>query len=164
MAQKQEILTKEAGGMQRAMPQRTLSPFDEMDRLFNRMVENFMPLSWARPGLTGFGAAERMPQVDLIDRDEDIVVRAALPGVDKEHLEVSVADNMVTINASDISAEAEEKATYYRCEIPHGSYSRTVTLPAMVDSDKAKASFKDGLLELVIPKAEKAKRHSIPIQ
>lgn len=147
------------------MPQRMPSPFDEMERMF----EGLMPSGFMRPFRGGWPFAEmapeaKVPAVDVIDREEDILLRAELPGVDKENIDISLSDNLVTIRGETRHEEKEDTDTYYRCEISRGVFSRTVSLPSDVDSDKTKASFKDGVLELVMPKVEKAKRHSIKVQ
>jgi HSP20 family protein len=105
----------------------------------------------------------RMPKVDVIDRDEDVLVRAELPGVEKKDLEISTSDTSVTLKATTRHEEKEEKGDYYRCEITRGAFSRTVALPAQVESDKAKASLKDGVLELTLPKVEKSKRRTVTV-
>ena len=106
----------------------------------------------------------RMPKVDVIDRDTEVVVRAELPGVDKKDLDVSVSANAVTIKASTKAEHKEEKGDYYRCEITQGSISRTVALPADVDGDQAKAAFKDGVLELTMPKVAGSRKQSIKVE
>jgi HSP20 family protein len=100
----------------------------------------------------------------VIDRDEEVILRAELPGVDKKDLDVSMTDDAVTIRGSCRSEEKEEKGDYFRREVSTGSFSRTVALPADVDGEKAKASFKDGLLELTLPKVKKAMRKAIKVE
>lgn len=104
-----------------------------------------------------------MPKVDVIDRDDEVVVRAEIPGVAKDDLDISVTDNTVTIKGETKRESKEEKGDYYRCEISRGTFARTLPLPANVDSDSAKAKFEDGVLELTIPKVEKAKRRTIKV-
>jgi HSP20 family protein len=105
----------------------------------------------------------KMPAVDVSDLDDEVVVRAELPGVEKKDVDVSMSDNTVTIKGSTKREEKEEKGDYYRCETTCGAFTRTVALPAEVDGSKAKAKFKDGLLELTLPKMEKSKRRSIEV-
>jgi HSP20 family protein len=93
-----------------------------------------------------------------------VVIKAELPGVEKKDLDVSVTETSVTIKGTTSHEEKEEKGDFYRCEISRGAYARTVGLPSYVDADKAKASFKDGVLELTLPKVEKSKRRSIEIK
>lgn len=105
-----------------------------------------------------------MPRVDIIDRDEEIVVRAEIPGVDKKDLDVSLTDNTVTIKGSTHQEQKEEQGNYFRSEMARGSFARSVTLPGNVDGAGAKASFKDGVLELSLPKTENSKRRSIKVE
>jgi HSP20 family protein len=107
--------------------------------------------------------AGRWPQVDVIDRDAEVVIKAEVPGVDRKDLSVTVTDDTVTIRGEKKREEKVEKGDYYRCEIERGEFVRTVALPAGVDGAKARATFKDGVLELSLPKSEKVKRHNVTI-
>jgi HSP20 family protein len=153
--------------LQQARPATALSPFEEMERMFDNYFSRgwLSPLrrewpSWAElaPPFEG-----KMPRVDVVDRDDEVVVKAEVPGVDKKDLDISVTDNSVTIKGSTSHEEKEEKGDYYRCEMSRGSFSRMVSLPAEVDSAKARSKFKDGVLELTLPKLKRTKRHSIKI-
>lgn len=154
--------------LQKAEPKRALSPFEEMDRLF----EDYFSRGWMRPfrwewpsiGEMAKPFEGKIPKVDVIERDDEVVVKAELPGVEKKDLDVSVTENSVTIKGSTSHEEKEEKGDFYRCEISRGTYSRTVGLPSYVDADKAKATFKDGILELTLPKVEKSKRRTIEVK
>lgn len=156
------------GEVQKATPARALSPFEEMDRMF----EHFFPRGWMRPfhwerpswAELPLPFEGKMPRIDVIDRDTEIVIHAEVPGVDKKDLDVSVTDNSVTIKGKTEREVKEEKENYYRCETSQGSFSRTIPLPSKVDSEKAKTKFKDGLLELTLPKAEKSTRRNIKIE
>lgn len=153
------------------LPPRMATPFDEMDRLFERMWEGFGP-RWLRPFRGEWpwgreletGMEYQMPRVDVIDREAEVVIRAELPGVEKKDLDVTVTEQTLTLRASTHREEAEEKGDYRRNEIVRGEYLRTLTLPAAVDGEKAKAVFKDGLLELTLPKVEIHKRQKITVQ
>jgi len=154
--------------LQKMTPVSTLSPFDEMERMF----ENILQRSWMRP----FGFERPMwkeaempfkgkvPSMDVIDQDENILVRAEVPGVEKKDLDISVTEKTLTLKGKTSHEEKEAKGDYYRCEISRGAFSRTVTLPHEVDADQAKASFKDGLLELTLPKVKKTSRHTVQIE
>ena len=154
--------------LQEARPVRMLSPFEEMERMF----ENVFPRGWMRPFAWDrpqwhelFEPMEvAFPKVDLIDRDDEILVRAEIPGVTKEDLEVSVTDDSVTIKATRRHEEKAEKGEFYRREISHGALARTLMLPATVDGTKAKARFQDGVLELTLTKLAKAKRHTVRVE
>jgi HSP20 family protein len=103
------------------------------------------------------------PSVDVIDRDDEVVVRAEVPGFRKDDIEVSVSGNMLTIRGETRREVTTEKGDFYRSEISRGAFVRSVSLPAEVDESKAQATMKDGLLELVLPKLEKSKRRTITI-
>ena len=158
-------------GMEVTRPARALSPFDDMDRMFDRWFDYAFPRGLLRPfrgewpSLGELAPLEvRMPKVDVIDRDDEVLVRAELPGVEKDNLDVSISDNSVTIKGETKRETKEENGEYYRCEISQGAFSRTVALPDYVDTEKCAAKFKDGVLELILPKIEKAKRRSIKIE
>lgn len=157
---KQEIATQTTKA-------RPLTPFEEMDRLFDSFFPRrwMHPFHWDMPSLEQLGAPfdMKVPRVDVIERDSEVVIKAEMPGVNKDDLDVSVTETTVTIRGETRHEEKEEKGDYHRSEIRRGSFSRTVALPANVDSDKAKATFRDGMLELTIPKIEKSKRKSITI-
>jgi HSP20 family protein len=136
--------------------------FGDIDRMF----DDFFGRRWLRP----FGLERSFPElaaagpsVDVIDRPDEVVVRAAVPGYKKEEIEISVSNSTLTIKGETKKEEKEEKGDYYRCEISQGSFSRMISLPAEVDESRSKASMKDGMLELTLPKIEKSKRHTISI-
>jgi HSP20 family protein len=151
-----------------ARSERWLSPFEEAEHWF----EDFFPRGWMRPLRQGWPSwpdleapfKGRMPRVDIIDRENEIVVRAELPGVDKDDLDVSMTDHSVTIRATTSCEKKEAEGEYYRREMSRGEFQRTLPLPEEVDADKAKASFKDGVLELALPKVKSAKRKTIKVE
>lgn len=148
-------------------PSNGLSVFDEMERMF----ENFSPAGWARPFRSNLPLLNEMstsfetniPKVDVIDRDGEVVVKAMMPGVEKKDIEISMTKNTVTISGKTSHEEKEEKGDYYHHEISKGSYMRTLSLPENVNEDKAKAKFKDGMLELTIPKTEVSHRRTVKV-
>lgn len=154
--------------VQKVEPARTLSPFEEMERLFEGYFPRgwMHPFHWERPSWGELAAPfeGKTPRVDIVDRDNELVVKAELPGVDKKDLDISMTENTVTIKGSTSHEEKEEKGDYYRSEMSRGSYSRTLALPSDVEADKAKAKFKDGVLELTLPKLKKAKRRSVKVE
>jgi HSP20 family protein len=151
--------------IQKAEPAHALSPFEEMDRLFDAYFNRgwLRPFQWPSMPKLATPFEGRIPNVDVIERDDEIVVKAELPGVDKKDIDVSVTQNSVTIKGSTRHEEKEEKGDYHRCEITHGSYMRSMTLPAEIDEENTKATFKDGVLELTLPKLKKSKRHNVEV-
>ena len=162
------LLTKQNESEINKAPSRfALSPFEEMERI----LENFSTRGWLRPfhwdepmtGELALPLERKIPSVDVLERDDEITVKAELPGIEKKDLDVSLTNNSVTIKGSSSHEEKQEEANYYRCEISKGSYMRTIALPAEIDEDKARAKFKDGVLELTLPKVEKSHRRSIKV-
>jgi len=154
-----------------------LTRFDEFERDMERMFDSFMSRNWLRPfrefslrdtptlrDLRSGLELGRVPKVDMVERDNEIVVRAELPGVEKKDLKVSLTDRTISIHASTRKETKEEKGEYYRREITSGEISRTLALPSDVDGTAAKAEFKDGLLEIVVPKIVKAKRVDVEVK
>lgn len=145
--------------------------FKEMDRFF----DEYLPQRWwhqwrlgrpeglfAHPMLSPFEG--KTPRVDVLDREEDFLVKAELPGVEKKDINITIAQNVLTLEAKMSKEEKEEKEEYYRREISSGSYKRTIELPVAVKDSEAKATFKNGVLELTIPKVEKTKRSTIKVE
>lgn len=151
----------------RATPTAT-NPWDEMEHWFNEFGRRgwLHPFSWEWPkemeALAPFEG--RMPSVDMIDRDDEVVVRAELPGVKKDDLEVTLSEHTVTIEAHTTQEEKEEKGEYYHREMSRGDFQRTLAMPGGVDETKAKASFTDGVLELRLPKLEKTSRRKVRVE
>ena len=121
---------------------------------------------FGRPSLPSWWGRELTPGVDVFETDTDVVVKAEIPGVDKKELDISITDNDVTIKGEAMKDEEVREEGYYRRERRYGSFSRTVPLPGPVETDKAKASFKDGVLEIRIPKTpeEQAKVTKIEVE
>jgi len=166
---KKEKSGKKEQSLKRHEVYHPLGLFDEFERAFLNREYPFVPVSrpwhWEWPwkgGLAPFNS--RMPVIDIIDREHEVLVRAQIPGVDKDNLEVSMNENSVTIRGQSKHEEEEKDGEYFRRESSYGEFSRTVGLPAEVDADSAKAKFKDGVLEVMIQKLERAKRRSVEIE
>ena len=137
--------------------------FDDFDHFFNDFLSNRWPrlLDWNTPNLS----PTSFPRVDIIDHDESIEVQAALPGVKKEDVSVSIHHQAITIRTTSKEEKKEEEpGKYFRREISHGEFQRTLSLPENIDDQQVKASFKDGILTVIIPKTEQSKSKTIEIQ
>jgi HSP20 family protein len=151
---------KETKEVAKVEPARPIAPFEEMERRF----ENFFRRAFPMPGAPWFpklgihGLEEVMPVVDIFEDGSDLVVKAEIPGMKKENIEVKLSDDTVTISGEKKTEEKVGKKNYYRLERSHGSFSRAFSLPSEVQADKAKAQFKDGVLEIRAPKTEEAKQ------
>lgn len=162
MSTKEMNTTKQASELLPKTSLGGLASFDEFDRFFDDFLSRRWPrlLDWNAPSLPEIA----FPKVDIIDHDDNIEVHAALPGVKKEDVDVSIANQTMTIRTSSKEEKKEEeKGKYFRREITQGEFQRTLSLPDNVDGDNAKASFKDGILKVTMPKTEKGKRKSIEI-
>ena len=150
-----------------------LAPSSELEKNFRelerRLEEAFsdgwrFPSRWEAPDWSRFSKLKYLtPRVDIVDRDDDILVRADIPGVKKENLDVTLTDNTITIRGNTSEEKKEEKGDYFRSETMKGSFSRTMYLPSDVDGSKAESTFKDGMLEVIVPKLDKAKRIKVDI-
>jgi len=136
----------------------------DMDRMmedfFGRRARSMWPESWFRRGEMDVSA----PALDVFEDKDDVVVKAELPGIDKEHIEVNLTDNLLTIKGEKKKEEEVKEENYYRCERSYGSFTRSVELPKAVHTDKVKASFKNGILEVRVPKTEEAKAKAIKVK
>jgi HSP20 family protein len=117
---------------------------------------------WPRFGVHEFDL--RMPKVDVLDREDEIVVQAELPGVEKKDLDVDLSERALTINGETGHKEEQTEGEYYQSEITRGRFSRTIRLPEDVDVARTKAEFKDGVLEIHLPKTHKVERQKIEIK
>ncbi|MDH5606252.1 MAG: Hsp20/alpha crystallin family protein [Anaerolineae bacterium] len=132
-----------------------LSMRHEMDRLFDQVFTTY-PMER--------GDSMQAPLVDLLQTDSDIVVKATLPGIDADDLDIQIIGDVLTIKAEIKEEKEEENATYHLREQSYKAFSRSISLPAPTQADKAKAEIKNGLLTLTIPKAEEAKPKVITVK
>jgi HSP20 family protein len=106
---------------------------------------------------------EWAPGVDVVETKDEVVVRAEVPGMTKEDISVTLQDNVLTLRGEKKQEQAENGATYHRVERMYGSFVRSFTLPTVVQADKVKAAYKDGVLTITLPKAEEVKPKEISI-
>ncbi|MGZ8955011.1 MAG: Hsp20/alpha crystallin family protein [Methylovulum sp.] len=164
MSNKKELDTKTDTTPTSASSTGGLLSFEEFDHFFDDFLSRKWPrlIDWDFPS----GIEKGFPKVDILDHDHEIEVHAALPGVNKEDVKVSITNQSINIHAStkESKEEKKEEGRYFRREIKRGEFQRTLSLPENVDGDKATASFKDGILKVTIPKIEKSKRNSIEVK
>ena len=103
------------------------------------------------------------PAVDLYEKDDHFVIKAELPGVDKKDIAIDLKDRVLTLSGERSYENEVKEESYYRRERSYGKFQRAFTLPADVDSDKIKAEFKDGLLQIEVPKPEEQKPKQVTI-
>jgi HSP20 family protein len=128
----------------------------EMNRLFNSFFDT--------PTNTGNGAYRRwIPAMDLVETEGDFVLRADLPGLSEEDVDIELEDNVLTISGERKAEHEERKEGYYRVERSSGSFRRSLTLPEGVDPGTVKARFDRGVLEVRVPKPEQRKPRKVAI-
>ena len=129
----------------------------EMSRVFDDFFVR-------RPSLRVLRNVGWSPNIDIADTDEEITLKAELPGMTKEDVDVSITDNILTLRGEKKQEQETKKENYHRIERSYGSFQRIFTLPKSIQSDKIKANFKDGILNINIPKAEEVKPKQIAIE
>ena len=146
---------------------RYLTALKDLENKVDNMIHNMWrnPLHHEKfPDPFSLGSLNKMPNIDVIDRDKEILVKAELPGFDKEDLDISIANNQLVIKASTFKEEKEEEGDYLKQEIRKSEIYRSLLLPAEVDDKNIKTSFKNGMLKLTIPKQEKSQRKQIKVE
>jgi HSP20 family protein len=127
----------------------------------NRLVNGFFGGSKESDGGRWQGSCA--PAVDIYESDEALMLKAELPGFSKDDVQVEIKDNVLTIKGERKRESDVKAAQYHRVERAYGAFQRAFRLPAFVDADKAEATFKAGVLELKLPKAEEAKPRRVGI-
>jgi len=130
---------------------------DAMDRLFDD--------AFTRPwGLTDGGRYGLAPSVDMFETDNEVVIKAALPGMKADEVEINVTGEMLTLKGETREKSEVKDKAYHLREQRWGTFERSVPLPTSVVSDKAKAEFEDGILTITLPKAEEVKPKTITVK
>ncbi len=134
-----------------------LSMQDTMNSLVNALF-NSDASDFASEG------SEFSPRMDMKETEDAYTVKLTMPGIDKNDIDISVSDGVLTVKGETREDTEDEKATYLVREHKHYSYFRSVRLPSEVVADKAEAEYKNGVLNLTLPKAEEVKPKSIPVK
>lgn len=131
---------------------------ERMDKLFEDSLSRFkasdeetMPSFWS-------------PAVDIYETDENIVLKAELPGIDKSDVSVEVKDNTLILKGERRREKELKEENYHRIERSYGAFIRSFTIPVTVKQDEVKARFKDGVLEVSLPKVEGAKSKQVKVE
>ena len=139
-------------------PWRPLRELEEIERNFGDFFGR--PAVWRRIPMLAMGWS---PAVEVFEKEDKYIVKAELPGVKEEDMDVSVEGETLTIKGEKKSESEIKEDDYYRCERSYGSFYRSIALPATVDAKKIEASFEDGVLEVIIPKAAEVKPKKITV-
>jgi HSP20 family protein len=142
----------------RCTPNRSVVPFEST---INQVFDDFLPGFFARVNTP---TVNFRPSVDIVEQEDKILVKADMPGLEKGNIKVTVDDGLLTIEGTRNETRKESDKGYVRSERFIGTFSRSFNLPAWADSAKIAADYKNGVLEVTIPKTEAAKPKEIDIK
>lgn len=136
------------------------SDFRSLRRHTDRLFDDF----FRGPRLVPWESAELAFPLDVYETEESLVVKAPLPGVRPEDVDISITDDILTIKGETKSEEEVERENYHRRELRYGSFCRSVPLPTQVEHGKAEAAFEQGILTVTLPKTAEAKPKTIKVK
>lgn len=140
------------------------SPFYDLENIQNEMNKLFnFSLSKLPERKNNLGEAFGLPELDVIDSKDNIIVKADIPGLNKEDLDVNIEENTLIIKGEKKQEREVKENDCIRSERFYGRFNRAISLPVEVDASKVNASYKNGVLELTLPKKEGAKLKSIRV-
>jgi len=137
-------------------------PVGELDRIRREIDDMFDPAA-RRFFSDGLFDREFSPAMDVVENEDGFLVSVDLPGVNREDLDISVADNVLTIKGEKKDSREHKEGKFFRKESWEGSFQRTLALPQGVDTGKIDAKMRDGVLALSLPKREEAKPRQIAV-
>jgi HSP20 family protein len=142
--------------------------FSDLERMFEDWYEDFTSRPFPRLGRPRFARLRSMafepPTLDVYEQKDDLIVKAEIPGLTKDEIDISLEGNTLTIKGEKKKEEEVKEEDYYRSERTYGAFSRTIELPVAVQTDRVNASFKDGVLEIRLPKTEEAKKNVVKVK
>jgi HSP20 family protein len=143
-------------------PRGEMDPFRDLQEEINRLFD----FTGGRGPLERIGLfeGEWAPAIDVYEDENKVVVKAELPGMTDKDIDVNIMSGTLTIKGEKKKEEEKKEQSYYRLDRSYGAFSRSITLPTAVDSGKATASFKNGILEIELPKKEEAKPKQVKVK
>lgn len=143
-----------------------LNPFEQFRRVMDQMFNGFLSEWPMRSSLLDRRLGQFMPQIDVDENEKEVRVTAELPGMDEKEVEVTLTQGVLTIKGEKREEHQENKRDFHHSELRYGMFERAIQLPADIDADKAKASFKKGVLRITLPKTAEAQsnRRRIPVE
>lgn len=139
-------------------------PFRELEEVSDRLNRMFARPATRTNGKETMVVADWTPTVDISETDGEYQIKAEIPDVKKEDVKVTLEDGVLTIQGERKQEKEEKGKKYHRIERSYGSFVRSFSLPDVIDEEKVKAEFKDGVLSLHLPKSEKAKPKAIEVK
>jgi HSP20 family protein len=167
MALKELIPWKRTGNELATRQDSMFAPFDQFRREMDNIFDGFLT-DWPMRSTNLLDRQLRnfMPQVDVTETEKEVRVIAELPGLEEKDVDVSLTQGVLTIKGEKREEHEENKRDFHRSELRYGMFERAVQLPAEIDADKAKATFKKGVLKITLPKTAEAQsnRRRIPVE
>jgi len=143
------------------MPWQPFRAMEEMEQRFNDIFgRSLLPAMWRRFPLEERGWA---PPLEVFEKEDKFVVKAELPGMEEDDIDISVVGDTLTIKGEKKAESEVKEEDYYCCERSYGSFFRSIALPATVDAKKIEASYENGVLEVSLPKAPEVKPKKVPV-
>jgi len=144
-------------------PFRELTPFRDFERM-RREMDRIWDTFFERGISRGEEEEGWLPSLDVAETKNEIVVKAEVPGMDPKDIDISLSDGLLTIKGEKKQEREEKEENYHLVERSYGSFTRSIRLPKEIQSDKINASYKNGVLKVVLPKSEEAKKKEIKIK
>jgi HSP20 family protein len=142
-------------------PWRPFRELEEMERRFEDILgRSSWPAVWRRIPATELGWA---PAIEAFEKEDKFVVKAELPGMKEEDIDISVVGDTLTIKGERKAESEVKEEDYYCCERSYGSFSRSIAIPSNVDGNKIEAGYEDGVLEVSLPKAHEVKPKKVTV-
>ena len=139
------------------------NPLSEIERRMEDAMSR--PLSlWRRPLMRWMPSDGMLPAIEMFDKKDKLIVRAEIPGVKPEDIDVSISDSTLTIKAERKSETEVKEEDYYRSEMSYGRFFRSVSLPEKVQPDQIDANYDDGILEITLTKILEAKPRKVAVK
>ena len=140
----------------------------DVERMFENLFQDFWPRPFQRLWRSDYSRLKpinlEVPALDVYEQKDDLIVKAEIPGLSKDEIDISLDGNVLTIKGEKRQEEEVKEEDYYRCERAFGSFLRTFELPMAVRTDKVNATFNNGVLEIRMPKSEDAKKSVVKVK
>jgi HSP20 family protein len=140
-----------------------MAPFRDFERM-RRDMDRLWDSFFERGVLRDEDGREWLPYLDVAETKNEIVVKAEVPGLEPKDIDISLSDGLLTIKGEKKQEREEKEENYHLVERSYGSFARSIRLPNEVQSDKINASYKNGVLKIVLPKSEEAKKKEVKIK
>jgi HSP20 family protein len=139
-------------------------PFKDIEKTRSEMDRLWDTFLFGRPNTSGIAEEEWQPAMDVAETESELVVNVEIPGMDPEDIDVSLSEGTLLIKGEKKPEEEEKEADYHLIERSYGTFIRSIPLPAEVQSEKISASYKNGILTIVLPKSEGAQKREIKVK